>query len=117
MRNRNVHCDHESSAEVGGTALLATARLGSSTTAKFEDLDSMSDKSNDGGVSMGNITTNDGTQIFYKDYGKGQPIAFSHSWPLTADDWDAQMLFYSVGWLSLASSPTLKRLCRTLCSE
>jgi non-heme chloroperoxidase len=40
------------------------------------------------------ITTKDGTQIFYKDWGKGQPIAFSHGWPLTADDWDAQMLHF-----------------------
>jgi len=40
------------------------------------------------------ITTKDGTQIFYKDWGKGQPIVFSHGWPLSADDWDAQMLFF-----------------------
>jgi len=38
------------------------------------------------------ITTNDGTEIFYKDWGSGQPIVFSHGWPLSADDWDAQML-------------------------
>ena len=37
------------------------------------------------------ITTKDGTQIYYKDWGKGQPIVFSHGWPLSADDWDAQM--------------------------
>src|SRR5436853_4102128 len=43
---------------------------------------------------MNTITTKDGTQIFYKDWGKGQPIVFSHGWPLTADDWDAQMLFF-----------------------
>jgi non-heme chloroperoxidase len=40
------------------------------------------------------ITTNDGVEIFYKDWGKGQPIVFSHGWPLSADDWDAQMLFF-----------------------
>jgi non-heme chloroperoxidase len=40
------------------------------------------------------ITTNDGTQIFYKDWGSGQPIVFHHGWPLSADDWDAQMLFF-----------------------
>lgn len=40
------------------------------------------------------ITTKDGTDIFYKDWGKGQPIVFSHGWPLTADAWDAQMMFF-----------------------
>ena len=40
------------------------------------------------------ITTRDGAEIFYKDWGKGQPIVFSHGWPLSSDDWDAQMLFF-----------------------
>ncbi len=40
------------------------------------------------------ITTDDGTEIFYKDWGTGQPIMFHHGWPLSADDWDAQMLFF-----------------------
>ena len=40
------------------------------------------------------IRTKDGTRIFLKDWGTGQPIVFSHGWPLTADDWDAQMLFF-----------------------
>jgi non-heme chloroperoxidase len=40
------------------------------------------------------ITTKDGTEIFYKDWGMGQPIVFHHGWPLSADDWDAQMLFF-----------------------
>ncbi|MEV7735760.1 alpha/beta hydrolase [Streptomyces sp. NPDC088921] len=40
------------------------------------------------------ITTNDGTEIFYKDWGSGQPVVFSHGWPLSADDWDNQMLFF-----------------------
>lgn len=43
---------------------------------------------------MPTITTRDGIQIFYKDWGTGQPIVFSHGWPLTADDWDNQMLFF-----------------------
>jgi len=40
------------------------------------------------------ITTSDGVTIFYKDWGSGQPIVFSHGWPLSSDDWDAQMLFF-----------------------
>jgi len=43
---------------------------------------------------MPTITMKDGTQIFYKDWGTGQPIVFSHGWPLTADEWDGQMLFF-----------------------
>jgi non-heme chloroperoxidase len=43
---------------------------------------------------MPTITTKDGVQIFYKDWGEGQPIVFSHGWPLSADDWDGQMLFF-----------------------
>ena len=40
------------------------------------------------------VTTEDGTHIFYKDWGSGRPIVFSHGWPLSADDWDAQMMFF-----------------------
>jgi non-heme chloroperoxidase len=42
---------------------------------------------------MPTITTQDGTAIYYKDWGKGQPVVFSHGWPLTADAWDSQMHF------------------------
>ncbi|HXS05666.1 MAG TPA: alpha/beta hydrolase [Rhizomicrobium sp.] len=40
------------------------------------------------------ITTKDGTEIFYKDWGSGAPIVFHHGWPLTGDDWDTQMLYF-----------------------
>jgi non-heme chloroperoxidase len=43
---------------------------------------------------MPTIKTKDGTEIYYKDWGSGQPIVFSHGWPLSADDWDAQMLCF-----------------------
>lgn len=43
---------------------------------------------------MGTITVKDGTEIYYKDWGSGQPIVFSHGWPLSADDWDTQMMFF-----------------------
>jgi non-heme chloroperoxidase len=40
------------------------------------------------------VTSEEGVEIFYKDWGEGQPIVFSHGWPLSSDDWDAQMLFF-----------------------
>src|SRR6202021_2799892 len=46
------------------------------------------------GVHVPIITTKDGVEIFYKDWGSGPAIVFSHGWPLSADDWDSQMLFF-----------------------
>ena len=43
---------------------------------------------------MSTIKTRDGTEIFYKDWGSGQPIVFSHGWPLSGEAWDAQMMFF-----------------------
>jgi non-heme chloroperoxidase len=40
------------------------------------------------------VTTQDGVTIYFKDWGRGQPIVFSHGWPLSADDWDVQMMFF-----------------------
>ena len=52
---------------------------------------------------MSTITTTDGTEIFYKDWGTGQPVVFSHGWPLTADAWDDQMfLVASTGYRAIA---------------
>lgn len=44
---------------------------------------------------MGFVTSSDGTEIFFKDWGSGQPVVFSHGWPLSSDDWDTQMMFFA----------------------
>jgi non-heme chloroperoxidase len=51
-------------------------------------------RSNESRSTMSRFKTLDGTELFYKDWGNGQPIVFSHGWPLSADDWDTQMLFF-----------------------
>ena len=43
---------------------------------------------------MNKVSTKDGVDIFYKDWGSGQPMVFSHGWPLSSDDWDPQMMFF-----------------------
>ncbi|PWC27540.1 alpha/beta hydrolase [Pseudoroseomonas aestuarii] len=53
-----------------------------------------SDPIHAGARTMTTFTTADGTEIFYKDWGTGQPVVFHHGWPLSSDDWDAQMLFF-----------------------
>src|SRR6516162_7370739 len=79
-----------SSAPVGAfaTSLPAVMPVGQAL-AQFAP----SNRSN-GVKAMSAITTNDGTEIFYKDWGRGQPIVFHHGWPLSSDDWDAQMMFF-----------------------
>ena len=79
-----------SSAAVGAfaTSLPAVMPVGQAL-AQFAP----SNRSN-GVKAMSAITTNDGTEIFYKDWGRGQPIVFHHGWPLSSDDWDAQMMFF-----------------------
>jgi len=84
--------------------LLGTAAAGVATgLPKFAIAQGTPDREPDraasqqGSMNMSTITTKDGTEIYYKDWGPkdAQPIIFHHGWPLSADDWDAQMLFFA----------------------
>src|ERR1700723_913263 len=80
---------------IGGVVSLAATTL-SSVAISRSITDSLSLNSTKGDDSMATITTKDGATIFYKDWGpkNAQPIVFHHGWPLSSDDWDAQMLFF-----------------------
>src|SRR6202521_528984 len=78
---------------IGGATIAAAACLPIGATGAALEQANASIPSK-GDPTMSSITTKDGVEIFYKDWGKGQPIVFSHGWPLSADDWDAQMMFF-----------------------
>jgi non-heme chloroperoxidase len=80
---------------VGGAAMVATFGLPMRLLADQPNPASAQAPhgNNQGENSMNMITTTDGTKIYFKDWGTGQPVVFSHGWPLSADAWDAQMLF------------------------
>jgi non-heme chloroperoxidase len=77
-------------------ALAAGAAIGESVPYLNTTTGSTTSEKNIGEDQMATITTKDDTQIFYKDWGPktAQPIMFHHGWPLSSDDWDAQMLFF-----------------------
>ena len=72
-----------------GTALLPVA----SSSAAIRKSNFPTSQSNKGTKTMSTITTKDGAEIYYKDWGKGPVVTFSHGWPLNSDAWDGQMLF------------------------
>jgi non-heme chloroperoxidase len=74
----------------GASVLPRPARASPSGTTTTASLHQSKPK----GPAMNTITAKDGTEIFYKDWGQGQPIMFHHGWPLSADEWDAQMMFF-----------------------
>jgi len=75
----------------GGVGLVAAATVPSIASAQS---DILSPTHMLGDSTMSFVTVKDGTQIYYKDWGSGRPIVFSHGWPLSADDWDTQMMFF-----------------------
>jgi non-heme chloroperoxidase len=93
MSNPTSHSDHLSRRDVivtglGAAALTAAPGLSAAQT--------MASSAGVIRMSSGFVTTKDGVQIFYKDWGpkSAQPVVFHHGWPLSADDWDSQMLFF-----------------------
>jgi non-heme chloroperoxidase len=98
---KNASRRHVMVAGLGLAATAVAASLANSAQAENNDKASAStqktnhaNRKDRNAMTSSFITTKDGTQIFYKDWGTGQPIVFHHGWPLSADDWDAQMLFF-----------------------
>src|SRR5437762_12671732 len=79
---------------VTGAAAVAAAAMPAATLTADAQARATATARTQGARSVTTITTKDGVEIVYKDWGKGEPIVFSHGWPLSADDWDTQMLLF-----------------------
>jgi len=96
-QNRSSHVLTRRKIMAGAAGLIvASAAPSNAILMESQTADRNSNNAINEGASMDTITTKDGTQIFYKDWGPkdAQPIHFHHGWPLSSDDWDAQMLFF-----------------------
>lgn len=78
---------------LGGLIAASSLAPKTSIAANVRGADRVAGRSGMGVRKVSTITTKDGTEIFYKDWGKGRPLVFSHGWPLNADVWDDQMMF------------------------
>jgi non-heme chloroperoxidase len=94
MNRKNEPATSRRNVLVGGVSIAAAAGLsaiaGNTTQANAASVSNRKP----GDTFMNSITTKDGVQIYYKDWGNGQPIVFHHGWPLSSDDWDAQMMYF-----------------------
>src|ERR1700734_3968221 len=79
---------------IGGIATATAATLSIAGATNATTLVNPDGNLSQESMKMNTVTTNDGTKIFYKDWGSGQPIVFHHGWPLSADDWDTQLMFF-----------------------
>jgi len=79
---------------LGAASAAIAAGLPAAGLARTTFKQALPSNSAKGNQTMSTITTKDGVEIFYKDWGSGQPIVFHHGWPLSSDDWDTQMLYF-----------------------
>ena len=96
-QNRSCQVFTRRQVMAGAAALIVTSVVPSKAMLmECQTAEANSNKATNEGATMNSVTTNDGTQIFYKDWGPkhAQPIVFHHGWPLSSDDWDVQMLFF-----------------------
>ena len=77
----------------GGAASIASVSLGA-WAAPAQGL-SLKHQSQPGGRNVGTFITKEGVELYYKDWGRGQPIVFCHGWPLSSDSWESQMIFFA----------------------